>query len=56
VIKYVGDFRQVSGFFQVLQFPLPIKVTATDITEILLIVALNTKALTLICHELPMMA
>jgi hypothetical protein len=45
VIKFVSDFRQVGGFLWVLHFPPPIKVTATDITEILLIVALNTRLL-----------
>jgi hypothetical protein len=29
VIKFVSDLRQVSGFLQVLQFPPPIKLTAT---------------------------
>jgi hypothetical protein len=28
-IKFVSDLRQVSGFLQVLQFPPPIKLTAT---------------------------
>ena len=37
VIKFVSDLRQVGGF---LRFPPPIKLT--DITEILLKVALNT--------------
>ena len=37
VIKSVHDFRQISGFLQVLRFPPPIK-----LTEILLKVALNT--------------
>ena len=41
VIKFVSNLRQVSGFLQVLQFPTPIKLTAT-ITEILLKVVLNT--------------
>jgi len=41
VIKFVSDLRQVGGFLCVLQFPPPIKLTAT-ITEILLKVALNT--------------
>ena len=29
VIKFVNDLRQVSGFFRVLRFPPPIKLTAT---------------------------
>ena len=29
VIKFVIDFRQVSGFLRVLQFPPPTKLTAT---------------------------
>ena len=29
VIKFVSDLRQVGGFLQVLQFPPPIKLTAT---------------------------
>ena len=29
VIKFVSDLRQVGGFFRVLQFPPPIKLTAT---------------------------
>jgi hypothetical protein len=29
VIKSVSDLRQVSGFLQVLQFPPPMKLTAT---------------------------
>ena len=41
VIKFVSNLRQVSGFLQVLQFPTPIKLTAT-IIEILLKVVLNT--------------
>ena len=36
VLKFVSDLRQVGGF------PQPIKVTANDIIEILLKVALNT--------------
>jgi hypothetical protein len=47
VIKFVDDLRQVGGFLRVLQFQLPIKLTAT-ITELLLKVALNTITLTLI--------
>ena len=41
VIKFVSNLRHVSGFLQVLQFPTPIKLTAT-IIEILLKVVLNT--------------
>jgi hypothetical protein len=29
VIKFVSDLRQVGGFLRVLQFPPPIKLTAT---------------------------
>jgi len=29
VIKFVSDLRQVGGFFWVLRFPPPIKLTAT---------------------------
>ena len=29
VIRFVIDFRQVSGFLPILQFPSPIKLTAT---------------------------
>jgi hypothetical protein len=39
VIKFVSDLWQVDGFFRVLRFPPPIKLT---IAEILLKVALNT--------------
>ena len=39
VMKVVSDLRQVGGFFWVLRFLLPIKLTPT--TEILLKVALN---------------
>jgi hypothetical protein len=46
LIKFVSDLRQVGGFLRVLQFPPPIKLTATVyiscVTEILLKVALNT--------------
>ena len=45
VIKFVSDLRQVSGF---LRFPPPLKLTATNIAEILLKVALNTIKQTLI--------
>jgi len=37
VIKFVSDFRQVSGFLQVLQFPPPIKLTAI-LAEILAVI------------------
>ena len=47
VIKLVSDLRQVGGFLWVLQFPQPIKLTATiSITDILLKVALSTINLT----------
>ena len=47
VIKFVSDLWQVGGFLCVLQFPPPIKLTATIyITKILLNVALNTITLT----------
>jgi len=36
VIKFVSDLRQVAGFLRVLPLPPPIKLTVTDITEILL--------------------
>ena len=42
VIKFVSDLWQVGGYLWVLQFPPPLKLTATDITEILLKVTLNT--------------
>ena len=42
VIKFVSDLRQVGGFLWAIQFPSPIKLTATIETEILLKVALNT--------------
>ena len=44
VIKFVSDFRQISGF---LPFPRPLQMTPHDITEILLKVALNTTILNL---------
>ena len=31
VIKFVNDLRQVGGFFWVLRFPSPIKLTATKV-------------------------
>jgi hypothetical protein len=42
-IKFVSDFRKVSGFLRVLRFPKPIKLSATimNITEILLKVAIK---------------
>ena len=42
VMKSVSALRQVGGFLRVLQVPPPIKLTANDITEILLKMALNT--------------
>jgi len=42
VIKFVRDLQQVDGFLRVLQFPPPIKLATTNMTEILLKVALNT--------------
>ena len=33
VIKFVSDLQQVIGFLWILQFPLPIKVTATKYAE-----------------------
>ena len=50
VIKFVNDLRQVDGFLRVLRFPPPMKLTAMDITEIFLKVALNTITLTLFLH------
>ena len=41
VLKFVIDFRQVCGFPRVFRFPSPIKTDRHDITEILLMVALN---------------
>ena len=46
VIQFVSIVRQASGFVRVLKFPLPIKLTTNDITEIVLKVALNTINLT----------
>ena len=40
--RFVSDLRQVGGFLRVFPFPPPIKLTAIDITEILLKVVLNT--------------
>ena len=45
VIKFVSYLQRFGGFLRVLQFPLPIKLTPHDITEILLKVALNTTTL-----------
>ena len=45
--KVDSDLWQVSEFVLVLRFPPPIKLTANDITEILLKVALNTISLNL---------
>ena len=42
VIKFVSYFRQVSGFLRVLWFPPDPPINLTNITEILLKVALNT--------------
>ena len=42
VIKFVGDLRQVGGFFRVLLISSTNKTDRHDITEILLKVALNT--------------
>jgi hypothetical protein len=42
VILYDSDLRQVFSFLRALRFPQPMKLTATDITEMLLKVALNT--------------
>jgi hypothetical protein len=47
VIEFVSDLRQVFSFFQVLQFPLQIKLTATYLTEIVLKVALKIITITL---------
>jgi hypothetical protein len=45
--KVDSDLRQVGEFVLVLRFPPPIKLTANDITGILLKVALNTISLNL---------
>jgi hypothetical protein len=29
VVKFVSDLRQVGGFFRILRFPLPVKLTST---------------------------
>jgi len=42
VIKFVSDIRQFCSFLRELWFPPPIKLTATNGTEILLKVALNS--------------
>jgi hypothetical protein len=47
VIQFVSDLRQVGDFLWVFRFPLPIKLTTHDFTEILLKVVLNTITLTL---------
>jgi hypothetical protein len=47
MIKFVSDLRQVIGFLWVLQFSPPIKLTATNLTEVFLKVALNTITLSL---------
>jgi hypothetical protein len=51
VIKFVSDLRQVGSFVRLLRFPLPIKTDHYDITEIVLIVALNTITLTLNSYQ-----
>jgi hypothetical protein len=48
VIRFVSVLRQVGGVLRFLRFPPPIKLTGHDTTEILLKVALNTIALTLL--------
>jgi hypothetical protein len=47
VIQFVSDLRQVGDFLWVFRFPLPIKLTTHDFTEILLKVVLNTITLPL---------
>ena len=47
VIQFVSDLRQVGDFLWVFRFPLSIKLTTHDFTEILLKVVLNTITLTL---------
>ena len=42
VIKFVSDLRQVGGFLRVIRFPPTNKTDRTDITEMLLKMALNT--------------
>jgi hypothetical protein len=42
VIKNFSDLREVGGFLWAVRFPPPLKLTANDITEILLKVELNT--------------
>ena len=49
MIKFVSDLRQVGGF---LRFLPPIKLTANDITEILLKEVLNTITLAHPCHDI----
>ena len=46
VVKFVSVLRHVDGFLRVFWFPPPITLTATNITEISLKVALNTIILT----------
>jgi hypothetical protein len=41
-MKFVSDLRQVSGFLRVLRLRPPIELTAADLIEILLKMALNT--------------
>ena len=50
VIQFVSDFRQLGSFLRVLQFPLPIKLTATIWLKYCW-VALNTIKQTNICNE-----
>ena len=47
VINFVSDLRQVGSFLLVLLFPPPIKLTAHDVVELFLKVALNTITLAL---------
>ena len=42
VIKFDSDLRQVGGFLRVIRFPPTNKTDRTDITEMLLKMALNT--------------
>ena len=50
VIKFVSDLRQVYDFLWVLRFPPPMKLTANDIDEILLKVALNSNPFSTMYH------
>jgi hypothetical protein len=51
MIKFVSDLWQVGDFLQVLRFPPPIKLTANDITELLLKVALKKRTITIFCNN-----